>query len=143
MEKHNIVLVANALTQEGMETIKASLDHMDVNGSRFKISLIYVTPPVPASYMQIPSLSRIEADLESEAFEKLRQLQKVLGRKVCLQIIKAGNLAAEVRRFAKKLHTSLIISGEPRLNSPWHKLLHDLRHLFSHMTHPGDYPLAA
>lgn len=123
---HNILIVTNTLTKEGARAVRERLMKHDEYGLR--VTLLHVSPKIPAFYFQIPSLSDVEGALYSDAKRKMAKINKLLGYPPCNQVVRIGCIETESRKVAKQLDTSFIIYGHPVKHSLLQKGLNFMKH---------------
>lgn len=109
MDVHNVIVVGNNLYPQGIKKIKQLLKRVD--RSRVRITLLYVSPVIPAAYMQLPSLEQVEREQWVRAERHLVLLEKTLEIQAQEKIITSGNIEAEARRVSRQLQTPLIVYG--------------------------------
>lgn len=115
MERKQVLLVTNAISNAEMMEVKKALVRAPYSNLHIKLSLVHVIPRLPTSYFNIPSMMLLVERYYEEAKDYLTRVGEGLDIKKQDQWLLAGKIKTEVLRLAKKTDSHFILASSQYL----------------------------
>ena len=115
MDKKQILIVTNAMTDEEVITMQHSFRTEDAIKANIKLSLVHVIPRLPTCYFNIPSMGLLVEKYYDEAKQSLQAVAKYLNVPKKDQWLISGKIRTEVLRLANKLSAHFILASAEQI----------------------------
>ena len=115
MNKKQVLIVTNAMTDDEVFTMQQSFRTQHAIKANIKLSLVHVIPRLPTCYFNIPSMSLLIEKYYDEAKHSIQEIAKHLNVPKKDQWLISGKIRTEVLRLANKLGSSFILASAEQI----------------------------
>jgi hypothetical protein len=115
MDKKNVLIVTNAITESEVAEIKQAFSAEFAQNVDINLSIVHVIPHLPTCYFNIPSMGVLVEKYYDEAKQSLNQVGKDLNIAKQDQWLISGKIRTEVLRLANKLGSSFILASAQQI----------------------------
>jgi hypothetical protein len=115
MEKKQVLIVTNAITEDEVLQIRKAFNAEYENKINIKVSLVHVIPRLPTCYFNIPSMGMLVEKYYDEAKQSLTQVGNHLSVAKKDQWLISGKIRTEVLRLANKLGSNFILASAQQI----------------------------
>lgn len=116
MSKH-ILHVLNTFSHDEMEKLKSRYALLGVQGHDVKVSLLYINPSLPSSYLYMPSTADIAEKHDAEAKSVLSRIGHYFGVDKEDHWIANGNIKAQALKLASNIKADCILVSQSLLRA--------------------------
>jgi len=134
MEKKQVLIVTNAITDEEVSEIRKAFTCKDAP-LHMKVNLVHVIPYLPTCYFNLPSMNVLIERYYDEAKASLNEVGKRLSVARKDQWLISGKIRMEVLRLANKLNSSFILAGAEQVQELQRSLFFKNIHQYAVIKH--------
>lgn len=109
--RKHFLLLANILSKAEITQVQETINQMHKEGMNVKISVLYVKPYLPSSYLHMPSMMAVAEDFEQEAKESLHTIGEQMNIPAENQWIATGRVRPETLKIAATLGVDFILAS--------------------------------
>lgn len=103
----NLLLVTNSLSEQHLTQLQQAVPESITE--KTNLHLVYVLPPIPACYFQVPGIQDYTDELKSEALEQLQAIGKQLHIPINFQWLLQGDVKAAARKLAQRIRAESVV----------------------------------